>query len=391
MTLPITESILRGELRPHLIAETVPQEKQSLLMRQLRHTADRGNMIELESDIVQALGDLTRVKETYADDKALKEAIRSLGRSTAPSAYTRVYKSVFSDILKSPDISTPILKMYKTILELEKQRTIMALVDLHTVMRDDSFIRSEAKNLLRDTKLHCKDVKAALRDGMDGSVATLLLNMLTELYFSVVHTFSSILYAHGCLDFDDEFDDFVYQWKGAYPSEEEIAKYEEKKEAIRKDKASLREKNDEKGREEEVKEQSQKRPKTSAEKFLEGTSRYGFLEMPMIRALDPDNMEKRKEKALRLVETMLSHPAHAAAMLDYLGFYQWIKEKYETGYKFTAYDNLCATLVLNGNSKAFKNYRLSLNEGTQTAEKYRAWEYKETVKDEYQAVKNDTL
>lgn len=227
---------------------------------------------------------------------------------------------------------------------------------------------------------------------MDGSVATLLLNMLTELYFSVVHTFSSILYAHGCLDFDDEFDDFVYQWKDAYPSEDEIAKYEEKKEAIRKDNAILRKKDDEKGKEEEeVKEQSLKRPKTSAEKFLEGTERYGFLEMPMIKALDPDNMEKRKEKALHLVEPMLSHPAHAAAMLDYLGFYQWIREKYETRYTLGKYDSLCTKLILKKDGNSFRNYRLSLNSNCSMGEIYHAWVYMETVKDEYQAVKNDTL
>ena len=41
MILPITESILRGELRPNLITETVSFEKQSLLMRLLRHTKER--------------------------------------------------------------------------------------------------------------------------------------------------------------------------------------------------------------------------------------------------------------------------------------------------------------------------------------------------------------
>ena len=53
MILPITESILRGELRPNLITETVSFEKQSLLMRLLRHTKERGNLLELEKDIAK--------------------------------------------------------------------------------------------------------------------------------------------------------------------------------------------------------------------------------------------------------------------------------------------------------------------------------------------------
>lgn len=75
MILPITESILRGELRPNLITETVSFEKQSLLMRLLRHTKERGNLLELEKDIINALDSLTQVKEIYHKDREQRNTI----------------------------------------------------------------------------------------------------------------------------------------------------------------------------------------------------------------------------------------------------------------------------------------------------------------------------
>lgn len=75
MILPITESILRGELRPNLITETVSFEKQSLLMRLLRHTKERGNLLELEKDIINALDSLTQVKEIYITKTESREIL----------------------------------------------------------------------------------------------------------------------------------------------------------------------------------------------------------------------------------------------------------------------------------------------------------------------------
>lgn len=383
--LPITKSILHGDLHPYHIAMTVPTEKQSLIMRLLRYTADRGSLKDMEKDIVQALGDHTKVEETYHHDTTLKKDIEVLRRSTDSCAYTRVFKYILTDVLDSPPISTPTLKLYKHILKLEKQRTIMALIDLHTVMKNDNCICSVAKRFLREIKTFRMYVKASQQVGMDESVVTLLQNMLTELYFSIVHTFSPILYANDACDFEDDFEDFVYYGKRAYPSEDEKDKYEEKKRAIQKENAELRHHADE----EEEKEEGAKHPKTKAEKFLEGVQKYDFLEMPPIKALDPTNENKRREKALRLVECMLKHPAHAAAMLDYLKLFEWIKNKYETNFTHGKYDCLCTTLILKKSGNSFRNYRISLNPNCKMGDMYRAWTYKETVKDEYQAVRND--
>ena len=387
MTLPITESILRGELRPNLLIETVSTEKQSLLMRQLRYTKDKGTLIELEKDIVTALGNYTRANEAYTEDKNLLNAIKKWQCSSFQSSHTRVYKSVLSDVLACPEISTPTLRLYKTILDLEKERTVRALVELHTTMKDDQFIRPEIKKLLKAIKDYSQEVKA-WKGEMYNGIATLLQNMFTELYFSLILTFSTLLYANGALDFDDDFEDFVFQWKEAYPTAGVSQKYKKATEEIKKEKAAIRQESSLETQEEA--EEKEKHPLTMAEKFLTGAQQYEFLKIPKIVALDCKDENKRREKALRLAEVMLESPAHTAAMLDYLGFYQWIKDKYETNYSMQKYYQFCTKMVMGKEGEAFKKYHLSLKAESSYSKKYCGWEYIEKVKDEYQAIKNGT-
>lgn len=390
MILPITESILRGELRPNLITETVSPEMQSLLMRQLRLTTERTNLIELEKDLIYALGNFTHVTEIYTKDKQLRNAISRLNRPAISSSYTRVYKSVLADILVCPEISTPNLKMYKTLLCLEKQRTIWALVELHSMMKDDRFVRPEVKSLLDTIKDYSKEVKS-WRAEANTCLVILLQNMLTELYFSLILTFSSILYAHGNLDFDDDFDDFVFQWKGTFPTKEETEKYLKEKNRIQKENTIIQKANSITALDENEVQEKEKQPMNTAEKFLKDTQQYAFMKMPMIVALDSENEGKRRQKALHLIELMLESPAHAAAMLDYLGFYKWIKSKYEKNYTLTAYDKFCTKIVMGQEGEAFKNYRLSIKYDRDNYRKYHSWEYLERVKEEYQSLINNNF
>lgn len=383
MTLPITESILRGELRPNLMTTTVSTEKQSLLMRLLRHTAERGNLLEFEKDITNALENLTLVKESYHKDRELRNTISSLNRSIPIDSYTRVYKAVLSDIMTCPEISTPTLRMYKTILNLEKQRTIWALVELHTIMKDDKFVRPEIKSLMNAIKGYSKEVKS-WKDETDKRVSALLQNMLTELYFSLILTFSTLLYAQGNLDFDDDFEDFVFQWKETFPTKEEIDKYQKEKDKIQKENTAIRRKNSLEVAE--VKDIEEKRPQSKAEKFLELITQYEFLKMPKILVLDSNDENRRKEKAIKLIVLMLESPAHTAAMLDYLGFYTWIKNKYETGYTLTAYDQFCTKVVMGQNGEAFKKYRLALNRNSKSLKPY---QYLGNIEQEYANIKNE--
>lgn len=239
MTLPIVESILRGALRPNHIRETVSAEKQSLLMRQLRLATERGNLKELEKDIINALGDLTSVTTIYEEGKCLKKAIAGLNKSNNSASYTRVYKSVLAGFMIEPPITSPTLRLYKTILFLEKEHTIWTLVDLHTIMKDDSYIRPEIKKLLNSINGYCREANAWNEDM--SSEKALIQNMLTELYFSLIQSFAPILYNQEEIGFDDDLENFVYQWKGKFPEKTELEDYQEKVDRIKKDNIAIRE------------------------------------------------------------------------------------------------------------------------------------------------------
>nr|WP_287887090.1 hypothetical protein [Prevotella sp.] len=390
MTLPIVESILRGALRPNHIRETVSAEKQSLLMRQLRLAPERGNLKELEKDIINALGDLTSVTTIYEEGKCLKKAIAGLNKSNNSASYTRVYKSVLAGFMIEPPITSPTLRLYKTFLFLEKEHTIWTLVDLHTIMKDDSYIRPEIKKLLNSINGYCREANAWNEDM--SSEKALIQNMLTELYFSLIQSFAPILYNQEEIGFDDDLENFVYQWKGKFPEKTELEDYQEKVDRIKKDNIAIRENQQMEDSSDSLRSTEQKKEHTltKAEKFLQDTSQYEFLKMPKIVALDSNHEDVRKRKALKLIEIMMENTAHAAAMLDYLGLYKWIKDKYETKFTLIAYDQFCSKVVMGKEGTPFKNYRLSLNYEKDNFRKYHGHEYVERVKEEYQAVLNQT-
>lgn len=232
-------------------------------------------------------------------------------------------------------------------------------------------------------KDYCKEIDS-WKAGKNKNVAVLLQNMLTELYFSLILTFSPLLYTQGNLDFDDDFGDFVFLWKGVFPTEEEFDKYQKEKDKIKEENIVIRHKDALVATEENK--QKEKRPLSKAERFLEDTTQYDFLKMPKIVALDSNNDNRRKEKAIKLIGQMLDAPAHAAAMLDYLGFFSWIKDKYETGYTLTAYDHFCTKVVMGQNGEAFKKYRLAIKRNSKSLKPY---QYSGDIEQEYANIKNE--
>lgn len=382
MTLPIIEAILRGDFRPKLIKETVPAEELSQMKHILHQAKERTNLIELEKDIIKALDSHTQVGVQYSKDKELKDAIIHYIQPSAPGNYTRVYKTVLKNIFPVPEINTPYLRMYETILELEKVRTICAMLDLHSKMQDDSFIYTEVENLFNSIKVYCQELKA---ERYQSPLTILLRNMLIELYFSLSISFQNIISSKKAIDTEDDFEDFVYYTYGIYPSKDVTERFHEQIETAKQEKRIIQKA--EKENEQEV--DKQEVLLTKAEQFLEETACYEFLKMPMIVALESQNEIKRKTKALQLIEIMLENPAHAAAMLDYLNFFKWIKEKYEKSYTYTEFDKFCTRVVMgNKNGNAFKKYRTALHSTSESLKDYRHPEYIEQVIEEYTKIKN---
>ena len=383
MTLPIIEAILRGDFRPTLIKETVPAEELSQMMHTLRQAKERTNLIELEKDITHALDSHSQVGLQYKRDKELKDTITRYLKSVTPDYYTREYKHVLKNIFPAPEINTPYPRMYKTILELETVRTVCAILDLHSTMQDDSFIFTEVKELLNIIKGYCKELK---EEKYQSPVTSLLRNMLIELYFSLFKKKKKIIYSKKAIDIEDDFEDFVYYTYGTYPSKDVTERFREQTEKAKQENRNIQKTE----KETEQTEDKQTVHLTKAEKFLEETTCYEFLKMPLIVALEAQDEKMRKAKALRLIETMLENPAHAAAMLEFLDFYGWIKNKYEKGYTYTKYDEFCTRVVMGyENGRTFKKYRTALHSTSQSLKDYQHPEYIEQVKEEYTNIKNE--
>lgn len=379
MTLPIMESILWGALRPNLIDISAPQKEMSRLSRLLRHAQERTSLIDMEREMVAAVGNLCNIKEVYHGDNEIKRAAASLD-SDKDVAYHVVYMALLRGFLCTPSLSTPVLRFYSLLLELEMRRTLKYLVDFHSVMRDDAFLRTEAKEVLHIIELRGKEVG---RLGCSEDLACLLRTRLTELYFSIVTTFAPILYVGEVAeDFEDDLESFVYAWRGEFPSEEEMEEYGKQVNLKRKEVGTIEEIPDSS-----VKVEADRKPRTKAEKFLEGASEYNFLSMPKIVALDSDEA-RRHEKALRLVEMMLVDLESAATMLEFLGFYDWIKAQYKTRYPKTEYDRFCSKLILGRENSQFGKCRKAVTSPSEKMAKYRKNNYRERVEEDYAAIKN---
>ena len=65
MNLPITESILRGELRPNILQEYLDQDGLKQLIRDARQLIHKSQLIELEAIINKVLNGLVDTKDIY--------------------------------------------------------------------------------------------------------------------------------------------------------------------------------------------------------------------------------------------------------------------------------------------------------------------------------------
>lgn len=378
MTLPITESILRGELRPNILSQALEQKELEQLIRNARKVSQKSGLMELELAINGVLSNLVGTQDIYQEERKTRDA-------ALHAREHRVFKGdveykyltseiIISDVLTLPELKTPLLRFYNTILDAEVLRTRQALLYLSRAVQDDAFMRSTLKAIFRKIKFYCRE---AIEWKEQQAVMALIPVKLTHLYFTLLNTYGEILESFETPEYEDDFMDFVFDWKREYPSEQEETKYRQQcgvKTAIGNNINDMpdSEKTQEQPHNEE------RHAKDKADKFLDAVAEYNFLEMPMIKQL------KTKEKVHDLIMTMLENPGHACAMLDHLKFFDWIKNTQRTKFTKTQYDSLCSKIVMDKEAgAAFHTVRMSLNKNNQNAEKYRAYAYVDQVATEY--------
>ncbi|MDD5862381.1 MAG: hypothetical protein PUD15_07480 [Prevotella sp.] len=380
MELPIVKSILWGELRPNIFFSSRKEEEIKVIERQARNLPLNSDLIELEKAISRLLLGIVNVRRCYQNDKDQRDAAiegRSLGMFREENCNFFDKETIFSGVISINAINNPRLRFYDQLLKAERVRTRLAFHYLNMALRCDADLRTEVRKTLRLISNACKE---AVNSDFT-ALASLITAHLTELYFTLYRTYHAIL--SGCNDIEDSFEDFVYDWRNSDPTKEEQNAYNEQCGIVVNIDKKLLDANkaDQEKSSTQISKEDENRPKDKADKFLDAVALYNFLGMPQIKKI----MElKKMEGVHKFVLKMLENPSYACAMLEFLGLYKWIKDKYERNFTKEQYDYLCSKAVLGKDNKtSFHNVRMSLNDKCKISIKDKACNYIQSVKTDY--------
>lgn len=385
MTLPIIDSMLRGDLRRQILATLKTEKEISLLWRNLmKATQGEQSLMVIEQALVVAVeaSGLVKVSSDYNDDREVRqgaEEARQYGMNFSEDDYTRVDEKLSLEGLYDPTSeTTPTDKFLHLLVKVECRRTLESLLMLVKSVHDDAVVRTYIRKLFSNITSLCKDANDLY-----------IKESLTQLYFEVYHTFRRVLEDSNLQLYETDFENFVFDWKGEFPDEKVVARYNEKTLSFaprvnrNHDSDFVRPKPSEQANNVIVK------PKDKFDTFLEAANAFTFSEIPKIKELGtPQKIRQLVECLLQEKETIADTFGHAAAMLEFLGFFKWIAENHVSGYKLKQYDSWCSKNIMGkSGGTAFKHYRLSVAvSSTDTGNesyKYLGWKYKDSVKEEY--------
>ena len=384
MTLAILDSMLRGDLRRPILSTLKTEKEISMLWRDLKKAFSQGeqSLMALEESLIAAVetSGLLLVSADYKDDREMRqgaEQAREQGMNLGGDDYTRVDEKVSLEGLFSPvQESTPTDKFLHLLVKVECCRTMECLRKLVTSVHDDSVVRTNIRHLFSTITSLCKDAND-----------TYIKESLTQFYFEVYHTFRRVLEKSPQKNYVTDFENFVFEWKNAFPNAEVVARYNEMTKVIASQNLSPSKP--------ELSNQTiptEVAPKDKFDLFLEAANTFTFKEMPKVKELGTT------QKIRQLVECMLQNKkttadtfGHTAAMLEFLGFYKWIADNHVSDYTLKQYDAWCTKHIMNKERGfAFKHYRLSVavepDDTKNQSYKYHGWKYKEIVKEEYKKI-----
>ena len=397
MRLPITESLLRGELRPQILGESLSDSQLSELMRHARSLGRLSQLSELEAKINEVIGPWADTRAIYADEKHARDAALK-ARTDCFMVETDVQnplsnETLIGDVLALPQLVTPLARFYLTIVDAEIRRSREAMRHLYNATRDTAFMRHTLKSSLKKIARLCHEAQEQA-DACDTwqTLARLLSVKRTSLYFTLLTTYGRRLRLEQDYSFEQDFASFVYDWSGAFPSADEEERYAQQCASPTElapadhEESALPATNplaaDAWPAERKAADKKAADRKAAAASFIKAADEaYNFLQMPLIKALG--SMRKVHD----LVFIMLSCPGHACAMLEYLHFFEWMK-KQKMNIKKKEYFIFCAEYIMGlpNNENAFKTVQSSLKEENKNAKKYKAYKYIKDVAEEYDEV-----
>ncbi len=385
MTLSIIDSMLRGDLRRQILSMLKTEKEISLLWNNLRKaTAKKDlNLREIEDALVAAVekSRLVQVSADYMDDREMRqgaEEARKKSMYVDNDNYTNVYEMISLDgVFEAIPETTPTDKFLHLLVKIECKHAIVSLMMLVKSVHDDGVFRTYIRKLFTAITSLCKDADELY-----------IKESLTQLYFELYHTFRSVLEKSEHQQYETDFENFVYTWKGEFPDEKVIARYNEIIESF-----VPVENNGVSPADSYSPVQApivNQKPKDKIDRFLDAARAFTFEEMPKVKELGtPQRIRKLVDCLLQEKGTDAETYGHTAAMLVFLGFYKWIRDNHVSGYKLTQFDIWCTENIMNKGkgSSAFKHYRLSVNADPQhDSYRFLGWQYKKTVEEEYNKI-----
>lgn len=388
MTLPIIDSMLRGDLRRQILSTLKTEKEISLLWRDLmKATQGEQSLMAIEKALVAAVetSGLVQVSADYENDREVRqgaEEARKQGISSGEDNYTRIDEKLSLDgIYNLTTETTPTDKFLHLLVKMECRRTIESLLMLVKSVHDDAVVRTYIRKLFSRITSFCKDTNDLY-----------IRESLTQLYFEVYHTFKNVLEKGDFQSYETDFENFIFDWKGEFPDVGIVAKYNEKAQAF-----SPRVKINHVSDTfisplTEQPHQLAAKPKDKFDIFLEAANVFTFSELPKIKELGTSQKIRQfVECLLQEKETVADTFGHTAAMLEFLGFFKWIADNHVSGYRLNQYDTWCSKNIMGKSSgTAFKHYRLSVavspTDTKNESYKYLGWKYKESVIEEYQRI-----
>lgn len=389
MKLPITESILRGELRPHILGKSLSDSQLSKLMRHARSLGRLSQLSELEAKINEVIGPWVATSAAYADEKQTRDAALKaradgiMGEGDIPFPLSN--ETLIGDVLALPQPDTPLARFYLTIVDAETRRSREAMRHLYNATRDTAFMRHTLKSSLKKIARLCHEAQEQA-DANDTwqTLARLLSIKLTSLYFTLLNTYGRRLRLEQDCSFEQDFATFVYDWSGVFPSADEEERYAQQCTSPTELAPADHEEPEAPTTNPLAADAWPAAKEDAAASFIKAADEaYNFLQMPPIKALG--SMKKVHD----LVTIMLDSPGHACAMLEHLRFFEWMKTQ-KVGILRKHYDLFCAAHIMKrpNNENVFRQVRASLKEENANAEKYKAYTFISQVAKEYDEVLN---
>ncbi len=393
MTLSIIDSMLRGDLRKQILATLKTEKEISLLWRGLMKAMQgEQNLLAIEQALfaaVEASG-LVKVSSDYNDDREMRqgaEEARKHGMSFCEDDYTRVDEKICLDGVFAPVVvTTPTDKFLHLLVKVECRHIIESLLMLVQSVHDDAVVRTYIRKLFSAITSLCKDANDLY-----------IKESLTQLYFEVYHTFRNVLEKGNLQSYETDFENFVFGWKGVFPEEEVMARYNEIIYMSSKAKTETPIIQPLKDEQKEVQvptgsEAEENDVITKYDHFVEVVQPYKFFDCPAVVCL---NMEQRGKLVRLIVNRRDNYGAYAVAMLCELNYDKWMMDNFakanpysKRGLTKTAIQNHWKDALSLTNLRAVAgNYNVIRNpNGKEDKTIYKASEYTKRVHDDYMAI-----